>query len=66
MKPPAWQMANREAMLKLIYLFLLTMPGTPFIYYGDEIGMRSQVSAFQGRRLYPDWRVHPDAMVKRR
>jgi len=26
-------------MLKLIYLFLLTMPGTPFIYYGDEIGM---------------------------
>lgn len=30
------------AMMKLIYLFLLTMPGTPFIYYGDEIGMRSQ------------------------
>jgi len=29
------------AQLKLIYLFLLTMPGTPFIYYGDEIGMRS-------------------------
>ena len=27
------------AMMKLIYLFLLTMPGTPFIYYGDEIGM---------------------------
>ena len=29
------------AQMKLIYLFLLTMPGTPFIYYGDEIGMRS-------------------------
>lgn len=29
-------------MLKLIYLFLLTMPGTPFIYYGDEIGMHYQ------------------------
>ena len=28
------------AMLKLIHLFLLTMPGTPFIYYGDEIGMQ--------------------------
>jgi len=28
--------------LKLIYMFLLTMPGTPFIYYGDEIGMRYQ------------------------
>ena len=30
------------AQLKLVYLFLLTMPGTPFIYYGDEIGMRYQ------------------------
>lgn len=29
-------------MMKLIYLFLLTMPGTPFIYYGDEIGMHSR------------------------
>jgi glycosidase len=27
--------------LELIYLFLLTMPGVPFIWYGDEIGMRS-------------------------
>ena len=27
--------------LALVYLFLLTMPGTPFIYYGDEIGMRT-------------------------
>ncbi len=29
-----------DEMMKLIYLFLLTMPGTPFIYYGDEIGMK--------------------------
>jgi maltose alpha-D-glucosyltransferase/alpha-amylase len=27
--------------LELVFLFLLTMPGVPFIYYGDEIGMRS-------------------------
>jgi maltose alpha-D-glucosyltransferase/alpha-amylase len=26
--------------LKVAFLFLLTMPGVPFIYYGDEIGMR--------------------------
>jgi glycosidase len=27
--------------LKLIYLMLFTMPGVPFVYYGDEIGMRT-------------------------
>lgn len=26
--------------LRVAYAFLLTMPGVPFIYYGDEIGMR--------------------------
>lgn len=26
--------------LKVAFAFLLTMPGVPFIYYGDEIGMR--------------------------
>lgn len=30
---------NQEEM-KLAFAFLLTMPGAPFIYYGDEIGMR--------------------------
>ena len=25
---------------KLVFAFLLTMPGAPFVYYGDEIGMR--------------------------
>ncbi len=27
--------------LAVIFAFLLTMPGVPFIYYGDEIGLRS-------------------------
>ena len=26
--------------LKIAYAFLLSMPGVPFLYYGDEIGMR--------------------------
>lgn len=29
-----------EEAIKLAFVFLLTMPGCPFIYYGDEIGMK--------------------------
>ena len=29
---------------KLAYAFLLTLPGVPFIYYGDEIGIRYQAA----------------------
>lgn len=29
-----------ETELKLAYAFLFTLPGVPFLYYGDEIGMR--------------------------
>lgn len=35
---PARTLSPEE--LKIAYAFLLTMPGVPFIYYGDEIGMR--------------------------
>ncbi len=35
---PARTLSERECML--FHAFLLTMPGVPFIYYGDEIGMR--------------------------
>lgn len=31
-----------ESELKLFYAFVFTMPGVPFLYYGDEIGMRYQ------------------------
>lgn len=37
---PSYNMNTRE--LKLFYSFLLSMPGVPFMYYGDEIGMRYQ------------------------
>ena len=32
-----WKLGDKE--LKLAYAFLFTMPGVPFLYYGDEIGM---------------------------
>lgn len=37
MKRAAFNLDDTER--KLTYAFLLTMPGAPFIYYGDEIGM---------------------------
>lgn len=36
----AYRLDERE--LKLAYAFLFTMPGAPYLYYGDEIGMRYQ------------------------
>ena len=30
-----------ERQLRVFYLFLFTMPGIPFVLYGDELGMRS-------------------------
>ncbi len=37
---PARTLSERE--LKLAYGFIFTMPGVPFLYYGDEIGMHYQ------------------------
>ena len=55
--------------LVLVYLLLLTMPGTPFIYYGDEIGMRtveglpSKEGGYQrtGSRTPMQWDDSPNA-----
>ena len=35
---PRFNLSPEE--LKLAYAFIFTMPGVPFLYYGDEIGMR--------------------------
>ncbi len=35
---PTWGRNERE--VRTIFAMLLTMPGAPFIYYGDEIGMK--------------------------
>lgn len=47
-----WRIANflDGDSLKLAYLFILTMPGVPYVYYGDEIGMHTDTSmpSFEG------------------
>lgn len=35
---------NTPDQLKVVMTFFLTMPGVPFIYYGDEIGMKYQMN----------------------
>lgn len=37
---PRHRRIRGERDLRVIYAMLFTMPGVPFIYYGDEIGMR--------------------------
>ena len=46
--------------LELAYSLLFTLPGTPVIRYGDELGMGDDLSA-AGAQL----RAHADAMVER-
>ena len=37
---PRYSIGRSDALLKVICAFVMTMPGVPFVYYGDEIGMR--------------------------
>ncbi len=37
---PRLAMGRTREELEVVFAFVLTMPGIPFIYYGDEIGMR--------------------------
>ncbi len=42
-----------EARLKLVAGLLLTLPGTPFIYYGEEVGMPDGPGAFDVEKRTP-------------
>jgi alpha-glucosidase len=50
---------EEDARLKIMAAFLLTLRGTPFIYYGEEIGMRNislghnQILDPVGKRFWP-------------
>lgn len=37
---PRISVGRTDDEIEVIFAFLMTMPGVPFIYYGDEIGMR--------------------------
>ncbi len=58
---PATRYAKNEddARIKVIMAMLLTMRGTPFLYYGDEIGMRdislkrSEIMDPPGKKYWP-------------
>ncbi len=39
---PRINIDHNQNELEMITAFLMTFPGTPFLYYGDEIGMRHQ------------------------
>ena len=65
---PRIRLGRDTAELKVAYAFLLTMPGVPFVYYGDEIGMRhldlpSKEGAYTrtGARTPMQWDDRPGA-----
>ena len=39
MARPLWIVGDNKPAMKLCWLFMMTMPGAPCIYYGDEISM---------------------------
>ncbi len=55
-----WHTGEKDDKLKMAALLLLTLRGTPFLYYGEEIGMRdlrirrkSEIQDPVGRVYYP-------------
>jgi glycosidase len=51
-KPPKVDRESSYAKLKLAFTFVLTTPGAPTIYYGDEIGMTGAQDP-DNRRMFP-------------
>ncbi|MBU6155269.1 MAG: hypothetical protein KGP28_13280, partial [Bdellovibrionales bacterium] len=52
-KPPRVDHPSSYAKLRLAFTFLLTCPGVPMIYYGDELGMTGAQDP-DNRRMFPD------------
>lgn len=56
-------MDNDPRKIRLLYSMLLTLPGTPVLYYGDEIGMGDNISLADrnGLRTPMQWDSGPNA-----
>jgi glycosidase len=52
-RPPKVDKESSYEKLKLAFTFVLTTPGAPTIYYGDEIGMTGAQDP-DNRRMFPD------------
>jgi len=52
---------GNEQKAKLAAILLLTSPGTPFIYYGEEIGMQGKKPLDESVRLPMQWDASPNA-----
>ncbi len=48
-------LGNNEGRNRLAAVILLTLPGTPMIYYGEEIGMRGDKPPDQNVRKFMEW-----------
>ncbi len=56
----ATELTNDPARLKLAAAILLTLPGTPFIYYGEELGLQNGPGGQdEGKRTPMPWDATP-------
>lgn len=51
------QCINDENQMKMSAGMLLTLNGSPFVYYGEEIGMNSKGSKDENKRLPMNWSI---------
>ncbi|MBN1535374.1 MAG: maltose alpha-D-glucosyltransferase [Anaerolineales bacterium] len=56
-------LGNNQKKIELAYSLLFTLPGSPIIYYGDEIGMGDNIELFDrnGLRTPMQWDNSPNA-----
>jgi neopullulanase len=57
-----WNIINRMSMA---YAFLLTIPGIPLLYYGDEIGLAGAGDPDNRRMMHWDWNANQRELLSR-